>query len=397
MPSHSVRSIASTKRACMVAYTFYESDNRVRRYAETLAENGFKVDAFALRRRGEPRVIQLKGVTVYKIQKREVNERGQLSYLFRILKFLARSAIDVSKQHHLEPYSLIHVHSVPDFEVFSACIPKIHGAKVILDIHDLVPEFYSNKFENGKKGFLYNALVITETISAKFANHVIVSNHLWHNTLISRSVPPKKCTAIINYPDKKFFFPQKPTKTRNYFIFLYPGTLNWHQGLDIAIKSFAIIHSEFPRAQFHIYGEGPARNSLIELCQELHVEENVIFKRMISAEEIPDIMAKADAGIVPKRNDSFGGDAFSTKTLEFMALEVPIILSRTRIDSFYFNDDIVRFFDPENVEDLAEAMREFLSNRKKRKHLAINAKKFVNLNNWETKKQIYLNLIDDLT
>ena len=36
-------------RACMVAYTFYESDGRVRRYAETLAK-GDQVDVIALRR-----------------------------------------------------------------------------------------------------------------------------------------------------------------------------------------------------------------------------------------------------------------------------------------------------------------------------------------------------------
>ena len=53
---------------------------------------------------------------------------------------------------------------------------------------------------------------------------------------------------------------------------------------------------------------------------------------------IASMMADADLGVVPKRNDSFGGDAFSTKILEFMALGVPLLVADTRIDRHYFND-----------------------------------------------------------
>ena len=56
-------------------------------------------------------------------------------------------------------------------------------------------------------------------------------------------------------------------------------------------------------------------------------------------------MANADIGIVPKRNDSFGNEAFSTKILEFMSLSIPVVISSTRIDRHYFNDTVVRFFE----------------------------------------------------
>ena len=49
-------------------------------------------------------------------------------------------------------------------------------------------------------------------------------------------------------------------------------------------------------------------------------------------DQIAEVMANADLGIIPKKNDPFGGEAFSTKTLEFMSLGIPIILSRTKID-----------------------------------------------------------------
>jgi len=42
----------------------------------------------------------------------------------------------------------------------------------------------------------------------------------------------------------------------------------------------------------------------------------------------------ADLGIVPKRKDNFGNEAFSTKILEFMAMSVPVIVSDTMVDKF---------------------------------------------------------------
>src|SRR6185312_16798416 len=128
-------------RICMVAYTFYEADNRVRRYAEALAERGDEVDVIALRRSNQPRLEFLKGVRVYRIQNRSIDEKGPLTYLPKLLLFLAKSAWMLVKKIFTKPYSVIHVHSVPDFEVFAAFIPRLFGSRVILDIHDIVPEF----------------------------------------------------------------------------------------------------------------------------------------------------------------------------------------------------------------------------------------------------------------
>src|SRR5664279_5306948 len=109
-------------KVCMVAYTFYESDNRVRRYAETLAQRGDDVDAIVLRRETKAAVEIMNGVRVYGIQKRQRNERGPLSYLLKLLLFFFRSAWVLTLRHLKNPYDVIHVHSVPDFQVFAAIV-----------------------------------------------------------------------------------------------------------------------------------------------------------------------------------------------------------------------------------------------------------------------------------
>ena len=35
---------------------------------------------------------------------------------------------------------------MPDFLIFTAVIPKLLGAKVVLDMHDLMPEVYMAKY-----------------------------------------------------------------------------------------------------------------------------------------------------------------------------------------------------------------------------------------------------------
>ena len=269
-------------RICMPAYTFYETDNRVRRYAETLVRRGDAVDVVALRRDNNQRFEKINGVNVYKVQKRKRNEKSPLAYFFKIFLFLINSTLIIARNHLREPYDLVHVHSLPDFEVFAALLPRLAGTKVILDIHDLVPEFFKSKFSKANGSLLYNGLLLLEKASIAFSNHVIISNHLWYNTLVSRSVDSSKCTVLLNYPDNTIFYKRNRTLLDDKMILMYPGVLSWHQGLDIAIKAFAKIKDKVPKAEFHIYGSGPIERHLGDLIIKLGIEESIESLGLIS-------------------------------------------------------------------------------------------------------------------
>ena len=380
----------------MLAYAFYESDNRVRRYAETLVREGHQVDAVALRKIGQPCYESLNGVKIYRIQERVRNEKGKLSYLYRLLKFFFNSALFISKQHLRRRYNLIHVHSVPDFEVFAAFFVKMTGARIILDIHDIVPEFYASRFNLSKASPVFKALALIEKVSIAFSDHVIIANHIWEKTLTSRSSKKEKCTTFLNYPDPSIFYNRPRERKDDKFLIIYPGTINWHQGLDIAVNAFAQLKDETPEAEFHIYGDGPMRTAVQCLIADLGLQEKVFLKGTLPLEQIAVAMAQADLAVVPKRNDPFGGDAFSTKILEFMALGVPVVAAATRIDRYYFNSSIIRFFEPENAEDLASAIKELVRNRELRESLAANAMSFVADYTWDKIEKDYLSLVDNL-
>src|SRR5271157_990712 len=382
-------------RVCMLSYSFYDVDARVSRYAETLVRRGDHVDVISIGQEAQADFENMNGVNVYRIQKRERNERGRLDFALRLLKFLIKSSRFLNRMHRKNPYDVIHVHSVPDFEVFAAWLSKLKEAKIILDIHDIVPEFYAAKFRTGRDSVLYQMLILVERLSGAFADHLIISNHLWQKTLC-RSVRDGKCSVIMNYPDEAIFYARPRKNNDGKFIMMYPGTLAWHQGLDIAVKAVSRIKDAAPHAELHIYGKGESRDAIAALIKDLGLHGRVFLHEMLPKEQIAEVMAQADLGIVPKRDDSFGGEAFSTKTLEFMSLGVPILVAATKIDKHYFNDSVVRFFRPEDETDLAEKMLTLIRDKEERQRLVTNATKFVEDYTWKNKEHLYLGLVDSL-
>lgn len=384
-------------KICMISYSFYEADARIKQYANALVERGDTVDVIALRQVGQPVRAVLNGVTVYRIQTRTVNERGPLSYLFRIIRFLIATAIFIASRHRSERYNLVHVHSVPDFLVFAALVPRLYGTPVILDIHDLLPEFYASKFRVRRDSFLFRCLVLVERISIAFANHTIVANHLWCERVAQRCGNPQKCSPIRNYPARRLFNPSLRTRHNGKFLITYPGSLNWHQGVDVAIRGFAKIKDKMPDAEFHVYGEGPAKQTLIKLADQLGVSDRVIFHGVLPTEEIVRVMANTDLAIEPKRAGSeFGNEALSMKIFEFMAVGVPLVVSRTRIHQYYYEDSLVKYYDDDNEDQLAAGVLFLRDNPSVREKQIANALKYVQANNWDVERNKYLGIIDSL-
>ncbi len=388
------------RKICMLAYTNYEFDNRVRRYAETLAKRGDQVDVIALMgaQFREP-VERIRGVTVYRIQDRAFNERSKWTYASRLLCFLGRSAASLTRLHARNRYDVIHIHNMPDFLVFAAWYPKLDGAKLILDIHDLVPELFANKFKTRLRTIYVGLLEAIERRSARFVDHIIVSNHLWRDRLIARSVQERNCSVLINHVDSEVFSPSARTRNDGKFIVLFPGSFQRHQGLDIAIEAFVHFKSKVPNAEFHLYGGGNYRveTELKELVRRLDLEDSVKFCVGVSLDRMAEVIANADLGVVPKRADSFGNEAYSTKIMEFMSQGVPVVVSRTKIDTFYFEEGVVHFFPSGDSLAMAQAMLDVVNDKDLRESLIAQGYEYVERHGWNQKKKEYLDLIDSLS
>lgn len=211
------------KKICMLAYSRYHTDNRVRRYAEALARRGDQVDVIALAVTDAPLGVNtISGVTVYTVQHRTQNEKHKWSYVWRLLRFLYAASVFLCRRHRIVKYDLIHVHNMPDFLVFAAWYAKWTGAKIILDIHDIVPELFVSKFRTRIGGAYFKLVLWLEKASTAFAHHVIIANDLWRDRLISRSVRQEKCSVYLNRVDLSIFYRRHRTRSDGKFIVLFP-------------------------------------------------------------------------------------------------------------------------------------------------------------------------------
>src|SRR5436190_17234897 len=115
-------------RVCHLAYTFYETDNRVMRYAESSAGSGDDDVVIALRREGQAARDQVGGVFLHRIQRRTVTETNASQYLVKLLWFLVKAGSVLTFLQLRSRFDVVHVHNVPDFLVLAAIVPKLTGA-----------------------------------------------------------------------------------------------------------------------------------------------------------------------------------------------------------------------------------------------------------------------------
>jgi glycosyltransferase involved in cell wall biosynthesis len=385
-------------RIGMLTYSFYESDARVRRYAETLASRGDSVDVISLRRQGQADYTEIKGVKIYGVQERVRDEKGKFSYLARILKFFFRSAAVLTRKHMKRPYDVVHVHSVPDFEVFAALVAKIAGARVILDIHDPVPDFFAAKFGYGENHLFYKTLRLIEKYSCHYADHIITVTDYWREVIKNRSrIPNEKTTVILNYPDGGLFDVSKVRKRKvsdGYFKVLYPGTLNKHCGLHIAVEAIALLRNRITNLRLDIYGKGTEEKHIRSLVMKRGLERMVFFHDVVPIEEVPNLMVDADIGIALLSGDhAYLRQALNVKLFEFLAMGLPAVATRGDAIERYLGNEVAILSNPNDPADVARCIRELYQNPEKREELRRAGLMYAKKNNWQSQVDAYLDII----
>jgi glycosyltransferase involved in cell wall biosynthesis len=382
-------------RVCVLAYKFYENAPRVMLFANELVRRGDSVDVISLGRPGQPPTETIRGVRIYRIQQRTRDERGAWSHLSRILAFFIRSATVVTTCHLRKSYDLIQVFSVPDFLVFAALIPHFLGTPILLDIYDIVPELYSTKFGVEEKSIVFRLLVQMEKFSVRLADYVTVPNDVWRYRLVSRSTPREKCSVIYYCADPEIFFP-RPRSANERFTMVYHGSLSAHQDLDLAIRAFVLIKGCIPEVQFEIFGEGPEESRLKKLVEDLSLRGRITIHPPLPAEDISKVIANCDLGIATRRTClQFADEACNTKIIEFMAVGVPVIATRTKADQGYLSDSVVQFVASGDAQQLADTVIMLIRDRDRRKELVINASEFIAKKGWASRRT-FLKVVDDL-
>lgn len=379
---------------CMIAYTNYLSDSRVKKEAEALVQEGYNVDFLALDEKARERNEVINGVNIHRFPFSRYKGKGTKIYILNYIKFFIFSFFWIMRENRRKNYKIFHIDNMPDFFVFIPFLQKLFGARIILDIHDLMPELFSVKFK-GKTKVLIKLIELIEKLSCHFADAVITTTEIWKNKLLERT-NVKKIYTIMNLPDSIAFSDGKEKKM-NGFNIIYHGTLVERYGVDIGIKAIALLKDKIPNLRFYIYGDGDDLDNLRNLCNESDVQDIVYFSNgFIPYEKITEIVPNMDICIVPNRKDRFTNEVFNIKVAQSMAARVPVVASRTYGLSYYFNNSQILFFEPENPKDLADKIYYLYTYPQKRKEIIRNALEFVEKHNWESEKKKYLRIINGL-
>lgn len=389
------------KSICLIVQNYYDIDPRVRRKAEFLQASGFSVDVIALLPSNrEPGDYKLNGVTVYPIK--IAKERGSfLRYIYEYLVFFISAFGKVSGLMFKNKYQVIDVNTLPDFLVFAAFLPKLLGAKVVLDMHEVMPEFYMSKFEVPESHWVIRAIKVQEWLSIRFADQVLVINEPIKSVLVKRGLNPSKTTILLNSVDERLFSSNgnvhegvRPEPGR--FVMAYHGTLTHIYGLDIALRGFALAHSQMPGAEFWVIGDGPECPNLERIAAESGLSGKVKFLGAMPQQDVAGWLAQSDVGVLATRQDRFLDLSFSNKLPEYIVMGKPVIASRLKTINHYFSEGALAYFKPQDPSDLANKMLELYKEPLRRKMLAETAAKEYKAINWDVMKERYYEVIDTL-
>jgi glycosyltransferase involved in cell wall biosynthesis len=388
----------------MIVLNYYPfSEVRVRREAEALLEAGHSVDVICRRHSSEPKFETTGALTVHRLT---VGDKswGVLSQLMEYLTFTFLAFLKVTALHLKHRFDVVEAHNLPDFLVFAAIIPRLTGSRVLLNIHDLMPEFYCSRFKRPMTSLPARLLMIMEWLSCSFAQHVITVTDLWRETLIKRGVPTAKCFVVMNLADPVYFrrgnsasesSSQPLSVEPDTFRLIYHGTIAHRYGVDLLLLALQRVKKEIPNVSLRIHGRGEYVEAIRQMIQELGLAGNVQFTTdFLAPDALSELIQSADVGVVPYRSDIFTDGILPTKLLEYVALGVPAIAARTQVISHYFGEDSVEFFRPGDVDDLTMRILALSQDPERRRLLAFKSARFNDRYSWVLQKSNYVRLVE---
>ena len=175
--------------------------------------------------------------------------------------------------------------------------------------------------------------------------------------------------------------------------FLYIGRVSVEKSLDVLIKSFQQFSLKKTSVDLVIVGDGPIKNELQVLAKKLKIGQRVHFLGMIEHEKIlrSNIFDKAVAFVTTSKSETQ-----CISVLEAMNFGLPIIGVKSRALPELVKDNGI-VCEPDNEQEIAQALILLCENQKQRNLFARNSRKLAKKHSIvatvEKLEQIYTKLV----
>jgi len=385
-----------SKSVCMIAYTTYSMDGRVRLEAESLVDWGYDVTILVPKEEAAAKTYMLKGVRIQEVSVRKIRDNNKFRYILSYVLFLAVAFVACTRLFLRSGIQVIHVHNMPDVLVFAAVIPCLLGCKLVLDLHDTVPETYEAKF--GKISPLLRwCLRFEEKVCCWMADRVICVNHVQREAVIGRGVPADKIATVITMP--RFASSPEPlpkSDRKQGFRMVNHGTISKRLGNDLILEAAAKLVHEIPGFELHIIGDGENLNQMQSMAQSLGLEKAVFFQPAVRWDKLAEKLRIMDVGIVANRVNIATELMLPSKLIDYTVLGIPAIVPRLKGIEYYFSDEMVTYFEPENVDSIVAATLGLYRDSARMEQQASKARKFLDENGWDVNSNGLRGLYDRL-
>ncbi|MEM4400697.1 MAG: glycosyltransferase family 4 protein [Candidatus Nitrosocaldus sp.] len=162
------------------------------------------------------------------------------------------------------------------------------------------------------------------------------------------------------------------------FKIVYVGTLSYHKGTDILIKSIGILKQKYNinNVYLTLVGDSNDKNyysQLIHLIKDMDIARNVIFRGYVNHGELSEIYSAHDVLVHPSR----WHEPFGRTILEALMYGLPCIVSDVGAPAEIIEDAgmVFRNNDP---EDLADKIYKLINNETLHVNMSINALQIIN-------------------
>lgn len=385
-------------RLAMLVHHYFPRDVRVRREARALAAAGHQVSVLCLRRPGEPAEEHWRGIRILRQPVGRHRGRGLAVYLAEYAAMTGLAAARLARLLLRQRFDAIHVHAPPDFLLAAALPALLRGARLVLDVHDLSPELYGERFGGRGGALAAEALEAVERAACARAERVITVTEAFAERLRRRGVAAEKIEVLRNGPDEEIFVPPaaRPQRPPGALRLIHHGTLVQRYGVDVLLEALARLAPELDELRLDVFGEGDREPALRARAARPDLAGRVYFHGDVLQDELVGALAAADVCVVPNRADPFTDLLLPTKLLEGLRMGCACVASDTSVVRASLPDDALLRVPPGDAAALAAALRQLALDPAARRRLAAAGQRAAERFSWRREKQKLLALYAEL-
>ena len=367
-------------------HSYYSSDTRVIRHCEELAAMGFSVTVFSLWEVGGRGVRQENGVRVYQLPVIRTNRYlGKLGTLAEYsLFFFSALLINSFRLNH------VYVNNMPNFYIFSAFLNRFFGKKLILDVHDLMPELF---VIDNKSNVLRKLLVLEERLSHKYADLNItvndgVAKYLRKRTGLDYGVVYNSMLSAINDFDVV-------SKNRNKFELVFHGNIQPQYNIQRIFEVLPRLKVRYPKITFHLYGQGPYLKRLKGFFESEEFRSYCFYHGPFDPSSVPAILKGKGIGLLFAERGQQHDLAVSVKCVEYMSCGLPLVASNLATLEEIFGETVA-FYESTSNDDLEAKIVETIEDYPAALRRARQAQERCRGLSWGTQASTFRGLISDV-